>query len=144
MHSLHLWHVLFILTHSLHFQCAFFIPDVLSLSTFPSGHLKICGGGSIWPLTSSGCPLLFILSRPPHNMWWWVHMIPCFGGLPFTFLFLPDHLTTWGSRFKGPLVLMGCLYFDSHQAISQHVMAGLYGPSFQQTGSFYSYPVQVC
>ena len=41
-------------------------------------------------------------------MGWWVHAIPRFGGLTFTFLFLPDHLTTWGGGSMRPLVSTGC------------------------------------
>ena len=41
-----------------------------------------------------GLPFLFVLTRPPHDVRWWVHATPRFDELPFALYFSPGHLTT--------------------------------------------------
>ena len=43
-----------------------------------------------------GLPFLFVLTRPPHDVRWWVHATPRFGGLPFVFVLTrPPHDVRW-------------------------------------------------
>ena len=41
-----------------------------------------------------GLPFVFVLTRPPHDVRWRVQVTPRFDELPFTFYFSPDHPTT--------------------------------------------------